>query len=143
MKSFQEIKEQTSVFECDQQDRKILVGILKAANEVTDCDLDGASPKVVSKIRALKKSLEFFEFKKQPTPVCLDPQQWDEITEAEHKLRQDIEEAIESAADSCHDSTLWWSQESQGPRLIETLITMIVFAARDYQKKVEERKPHG
>lgn len=41
-------------------------------------------------------------------------------------LRAAIENAIEQAADSCHGATMWWQKEEKGPRLIDTLVSMIV-----------------
>lgn len=58
-----------------------------------------------------------------------------EIDEAEYRLRQDIEEAIESATDCIHDATQWWAKEVKGPRTIDTLIGMIVVAAKQYAEK--------
>jgi len=60
----------------------------------------------------------------------------DEFDEAELRLRQDIEEAIEQAADCIHDSTQWWAVEEKGPRTIDTLIGMIVLAAKDYKNRL-------
>ena len=61
----------------------------------------------------------------------------DEFDEAEWRLRQDIEEAIEQAADCIHDSTQWWAVEDKGPRTIDTLIGMIVVAAKDYKNRLD------
>lgn len=41
-------------------------------------------------------------------------------------LRVAIENAIEQAADACHDASLWWQPEEKGPRTIDTLVSMIV-----------------
>ncbi len=41
-------------------------------------------------------------------------------------LRVAIENAIEQAADACHDATLWWQPEEKGPRIIDTLVSMVV-----------------
>ena len=60
----------------------------------------------------------------------------DEFDETEWRLRQDIEEAIEQAADCIHDSTQWWYVEEKGPRTIDTLIGMIVVAAKDYKNRL-------
>jgi hypothetical protein len=61
----------------------------------------------------------------------------DEFDEAELRLRQDIEEAIEQAADCLHDATEWWSVEYSGPRTIDTLIGMIVIAAKAWKYKLD------
>jgi hypothetical protein len=61
----------------------------------------------------------------------------DEFDEAEYWLRQDIEEAIEQAADCLADSTMWWNKEEKGPRMIETLICMIVLAAKKYRNRLD------
>jgi hypothetical protein len=60
-----------------------------------------------------------------------------EFDEAEHRFRQDVEEALEMAAECLPDSTLWWRREEQGPRTVETLIGMIVVAAKEYQKSLD------
>jgi len=58
-----------------------------------------------------------------------------EFDEAEYRLRQDIEAAIESASDCLHDSKEWWAHEYSGPRTIDTLIGLIVVAAKSYERK--------
>jgi cytochrome P450 len=55
----------------------------------------------------------------------------DEFDEAEWRLRQDIEAAIEQAADCIHDSTQWWATNNR-----HTLIGMIVVAAKDYKNRL-------
>jgi len=55
---------------------------------------------------------------------------------AELRLRQDIEEAIEQAADCLHNAKEWWSVEYSGPRTIDTLVGMIVIAAKAYEEKL-------
>jgi hypothetical protein len=68
----------------------------------------------------------------------------DEFDDAEYRLRQDIEEAIEQASDCLADSTMWWAKEEKGPRTIETLIGMIVVAAKQYRATLEtERIPQA
>ena len=62
----------------------------------------------------------------------------DEFDEAELSLRQDIEAAIIQASDCVNDSTEWWAPEEKGPRLIETLIGMIVIAANEYRKRLDQ-----
>jgi hypothetical protein len=64
----------------------------------------------------------------------------DEFDEAEYRLRQDIEQALIDASESYHDSTMWWDEEKQGPRLIETLITLLVLAAKEYRNKLENKE---
>lgn len=59
-------------------------------------------------------------------------EQQEENFEQRLRLRQDIEEAIEQAADCVHDAPQWWAKEDQGPRTIDTLISMIVMAAERY-----------
>jgi len=61
----------------------------------------------------------------------------DEFDEAEYRLRQDIEEAIEQAADCLHDAPSWWAREDKGPRTIDTLIGMIVVAAKEYRNRLD------
>lgn len=61
----------------------------------------------------------------------------DEFDEAEHRLRQDIEEAIEQASDCLRDSSEWWSPEYSGPRTIDTLVGMIVIAAKAWKYKLD------
>ena len=56
----------------------------------------------------------------------------DEFDEAEHRLRQDIKEAIEQAADWLHDGTSFWDP---GDRLIDALIDEIVMVAKEYQNQ--------
>jgi hypothetical protein len=64
-----------------------------------------------------------------------------EFDEVELRLRQDIEEALEMASECLHDSTLWWRREEQGgPRTIETLIGMIVVAAKQYRQTLETQR---
>jgi len=54
------------------------------------------------------------------------------------ELRQDIEEALEDAAECVHDATQWWwAPEDQGPRTIDTLIGMLVIAAKKYRKATQ------
>jgi hypothetical protein len=50
------------------------------------------------------------------------------MSQAKVDLRVAIENVIEQAADSCHDATLWWQAEEKGPRIIDTLVSMIVIA---------------
>lgn len=64
----------------------------------------------------------------------------DEFDEAEWRLRQDIEEAIEQAADCLHDATSWWATEEKGPRTIDTLIGMIVLAAKEYRNRLDNKE---
>lgn len=64
----------------------------------------------------------------------------DEFDESELRLRQDIEEAIEQAADCLHDAPSWWSREEKGPRTIDTLVGMIVLAAKDYRNRLDNRE---
>ena len=52
--------------------------------------------------------------------------------EAEHRLRQDIEEAIEQAADLNDIATAWWYP---GDRHIDALIDKIVVAAKEYKSQ--------
>lgn len=68
-----------------------------------------------------------------------DPSYYTANDEAELRLRQDIEEAIEQAADCLHSAPDWWSAE-HNPRTIDTLIGMIVVAAKAYSKKRDEVK---
>jgi len=63
-----------------------------------------------------------------------------EFDEAEWRLRQDIEEAIEQAADGIHDSTQWWAKEEKGPRTIDTLIGMIALAAKEYKNRLDNKE---
>jgi hypothetical protein len=63
-----------------------------------------------------------------------------EFDEAEHRLRQDIEEALEVASECLADSTLWWQREEKGPRTIDTLIGMIVVAAKEYRRTLEVQR---
>ena len=58
----------------------------------------------------------------------------------ELRLRQDIEEAIEQAANCLHDAKEWWSVEYSGPRTIDTLIGMIVVAANAWKHKLDTRR---
>lgn len=64
----------------------------------------------------------------------------DEFDEAELRLRQDIEEALEMAAECLPDSTMWWNREEQGPGTIETLIGMIVLAAKEYKNSLDNKE---
>ncbi len=52
------------------------------------------------------------------------------------RLQQDIEEAIETAADSVHDATLWWDTAYHRwlntPRTIDTLINRLMENAEKY-----------
>lgn len=57
--------------------------------------------------------------------------------DAENLLRQQIEDAIEQAADCLRDATSWWSEEYQGPRTIDTLVGMIVVAAKKYANEIK------
>lgn len=68
-------------------------------------------------------------------PFCGVKPHADDFDEAEYRLRQDIEEAIEQAADCLHDATSWWNKEEKGPRTIDTLIGMIVLAAKRYSQR--------
>lgn len=63
-----------------------------------------------------------------------------EFDEAEWRLRQDIEEAIEQAADCLHDAPSWWAKEEKGPRTIDTLIGMIVLAAKEYRNRLDNKE---
>lgn len=63
-----------------------------------------------------------------------------EFNEAEHRLRQDIEEAVEMATECLADSTLWWQREEKVPRTIDTLIGMIVVAAKKYRRTLEVQR---
>lgn len=64
-----------------------------------------------------------------------------EFDEAELCLRQDVEEALEMASECLHDSTLWWRREEHGgPRTIETLIGMIVVAAKQYRQTLQTQR---
>lgn len=60
-----------------------------------------------------------------------------QFADCENRLIDDIEEAIEQAADYLPDATSWWAQQEQGPRTIDTLIGMIVVAAKKYRRRVE------
>ena len=60
--------------------------------------------------------------------------------EHEWILRQDIEEAIEQAADCLHDATTWWAKEDKGPRTIDTLIGMIVLSAKEYHNNCKNEE---
>lgn len=55
----------------------------------------------------------------------------------EQQLRDQIERAVEDAADRVHDSTQWWSRED-GARPIDKLGDAIVAAARQYHAKMRE-----
>ena len=57
--------------------------------------------------------------------------------ESENRLIQDIEEAIEQAADCLPDASSWWAQQEHGPRTIDTLIGMIVVAAKEYRNRAK------
>jgi hypothetical protein len=72
------------------------------------------------------------------TPV-FDEQKREAIAEddPELRLRQDIEEAIEQAANCLHDAKEWWSVEYSGPRTIDTLVGMIVVAAKAWKYKLD------
>lgn len=72
--------------------------------------------------------------------VCSVNPHADEFDEAEWRLRQDIEEAIEQAADCLHDAPSWWATEEKGPRTIDTLIGMIVVAAKDYKNRLDNKE---
>jgi hypothetical protein len=72
-------------------------------------------------------------------PKAVNPHA-DEFDEAEYRLRQDVEEAIEQAADCLHDATSWWAKEEKGPRTIDTLIGMIVVAAKEYRRTLEVQR---
>lgn len=61
----------------------------------------------------------------------------DKFDEAEMRLRQDIEEALEQAAECLHDATEWWRREDKGPRTVDTLIGMIVVAAKEYRNALD------
>lgn len=58
------------------------------------------------------------------------------IHPAETVLRSEIESVIEEGAGILHDATSWWADETQGPRLIDTLCGMIVVAAKKYAREV-------
>lgn len=73
-------------------------------------------------------------------PFCGVNPHADEFDEAEYRLRQDIEEAIEQAADCLHDAPSWWAKEEKGPRTIDTLIGMIVVAAKEYRRTLEVQR---
>ena len=72
--------------------------------------------------------------------VEMSDEDMSESAEAECRLRKDIEEAIEEAADCMCDATEWWAKEESGPRTIDTLIGMIVVAAKQYQKALEVQR---
>lgn len=55
---------------------------------------------------------------------------------------EDVEqqETIEQAADCLHDAPSWWATEEKGPRTIDTLIGMIVVAAKDYKNRLDNKE---
>ena len=62
------------------------------------------------------------------------------LDDDELSLRQDIEDAIIQASDCVNDSTKWWDIEEKGPRLIETLVGMIVVAAKEHSKAISKHE---
>ncbi len=74
--------------------------------------------------------------------TAFDEQKREAIAEddPELRLRQDIEEAIEQAADCLRDANEWWSVEYSGPRTIDTLVGMIVVAAKAWKYKLDTRR---
>lgn len=63
-----------------------------------------------------------------------------EFDEAEWRLRQDIEESIEKAADCLHDAPSWWAKEEKVPRTIDTLIGLIVLAENEYKNRLDNKE---
>ena len=55
------------------------------------------------------------------------------------QLREQVERAIEGAADRVHDATQWWSREG-GSRLIDELKDAIVGAARQYHAILQKQE---